>query len=121
MEESRSVRSRETVAGLGDEVTAARIGAAGLLPTFLDPRHEAFFRPVFKLASGYLKPTAEVAESSENLDVSRGALTPLAVVDPVRQMMASVLRQAYPLALVWSLRVASTRWTRLFTPDPRAW
>lgn len=107
-EESQNARFEGIVGALGSEVPEARIGASALLATFLENEYNRFFVPVFKLTVGYLVPDDSSTESKRSSPVRRraidGADWKSTTVDPLDQMLASVLKTAYPLALVRLVR-----------------
>lgn len=132
-EESQNARFEGVVAALGSTAPQARIGAAALLPTFLERDYQRFYVPVFKLAVGYLVPQTEAAQPQSQTPAApplppeivqprrRSGAPPekeAPPVPPLRQMLASALEAAYPLALVWLVRENDRRpWPR-FVPQP---
>lgn len=107
-EENQNARFEGIVGALGSEVPEARIGASALLATFLENGYNRFFVPVFKLTVGYLVPDDSLTERKRSSPVRRRAINGAdwksTTVDPLDQMLASVLKTAYPLALVRLVR-----------------
>jgi Pentapeptide repeats (8 copies) len=77
-------RFESLVKNLGSTEEEERIGAAVLLPTFLQERYERFYPQVFNLAAGNLRKKS-TTESEER-------------PGPVVQALASVFIESYPLA-----------------------
>jgi uncharacterized protein YjbI with pentapeptide repeats len=107
-EEDENARFQTVVASLGSEIEEARIGAAALLVTFLQPGYSRFYLPVFKLTVGYLVPgdawKGRRGEGRKRRRREGGREVKPDPIDPLDQMLASVLKTAYPLALVWLVR-----------------
>lgn len=98
--ESESTRFEGVVGALGSEVPQARIGAAALLATFLDRGYTRFYLPVFKLSVGYLMPYSTEGGQLYRSSRRRYAGEEFPPVGALNQMLASVIKTAYPLALV---------------------
>lgn len=119
-EESQSSRFDAVVAALGSDKAQAQVGGAALLPTFLERGFERFYVPVFKLAVAYLTP--DEAAGRPNVGAHAGlpggsgsrtrriggaspeAYDAIPRAAPVHQLLATVLKAAYPLALVGLIR-----------------
>lgn len=110
-EEGRNSRFDRVVAGLGSEVPDARIGAAALLPTFLEKGYERFFVPVFRLAAAYLTPDGQGdgGTPSRASTARRRIGHDRSAADPVDQLLGSVLKTAYPLALGYGIQARMPR------------
>jgi uncharacterized protein YjbI with pentapeptide repeats len=87
-------RFEEVVKGLGAETDHQRISSAVLLPTFLRPEYQRFYSQVFSLAVGNLRNRDKGERVTET-------------VDPLTQVLSSVLLQSYPLARD-SIKLSST-------------
>jgi hypothetical protein len=77
-------RFRRIVTDLGSERKEARIAAAIMLLTFLQPGYEQFYRQIFDFAVAYLQPL--------RVDTTTSDFVPL---DPLRQALINVFKQSF--------------------------
>ena len=86
-------RFQSVVAGLGSEREGAKVGAAIMLRTFLQPGYKQFYRQSFDLAVAHLRSrpvdpnTPTPHEPSESVSL-----------DPLSQALITVFKESFPLA-----------------------
>lgn len=78
-------RFQKVVEGLGGENEGARVGAAILLRTFLNPNYEQFYLQVFDLAAAHLR----LRKADPDIQMPP---------DPLIQALIVVFKEAFPLA-----------------------
>ena len=94
--DKQNARFEEIVRGLGGDREQQQVSSALLLPTFLDSRYKRFYAQVFNLAAGNLRSSA-LSAASDSKDHSRNEPNQSSP-NPLKQALANVLRESYPLA-----------------------
>jgi uncharacterized protein YjbI with pentapeptide repeats len=84
LEKRAEERFQKVVTDLGSERKEARIAAAIILLTFLQPGYEQFYRQVFDLAVAYLQPLGGDTLTSD-----------LVSLDPLRQALIAVFKESF--------------------------
>jgi uncharacterized protein YjbI with pentapeptide repeats len=86
-------RFQSVVTGLGSKKEEARVGAAIMLRTFLQPGYEQFYRQAFDLAVAHLRLRPADPNTSASLDP-----TEYVPVDSLSQALITVFKESFPLA-----------------------
>ena len=86
-------RFQRVVEGLGNDKEGAKLGAAIMLRTFLQPRYQQFYRQAFDLVVANLRLRPVDPNTSASLDPNE-----YVPVDSLSQALITAFKEAFPLA-----------------------